>query len=127
MSKPSTSPFGEALRQLMRSQGLSYRELSERTRRIDDRGMTHAHINMLANGREKPSVRAMELLAQALQVPPSHFAEHRLSMAMRELDPDQVGLEQALKNLNARLADRRRSDAKAPLRPARPARSRPTG
>jgi transcriptional regulator with XRE-family HTH domain len=126
MRPESSRPFGEALRDLMDDQALSYRELSDLTRRLDGRGMTHAHINMLANGHDKPSMRAMELLAEACGVDPSYFAEFRLARAMRELDPTEVGLEQALKNLNARLGDRRRSAAKARPRPAPQARSRPT-
>jgi transcriptional regulator with XRE-family HTH domain len=122
----STRPFGDALRALMDARALSYRELSELTRRLDGRGMTHAHINMLANGHDKPSMRAMDLLAEACGVDPNYFAEYRLARAMRELDPSEVGLEQALKNLNARLGDRRRSAAKARPRPAPRAQSRPT-
>ena len=127
MSPPSTEPFGEALRALMDDRGLSYRGLADATRRLDGRGMTHAHINMLAKGHDKPSMRAMELLAQACGVDPEYFAEYRLAVAMRELDPTEVGLEQALENLNARLARRRRVGAKARSVPQRRARPRPSG
>jgi transcriptional regulator with XRE-family HTH domain len=85
--------------------------------------MTHAHINMLANGHDRPSSRAMELIARACGVDPEYFAEYRLVLAMRELDPDEVGFEQALKNLNARLGARRRTGAKS--RPARQPQARP--
>jgi transcriptional regulator with XRE-family HTH domain len=124
----STKPFGEALRALMDERGLSYRGLAEAIRRFDPQGITHAHINMLANGHDKPSLRAMELIARACSVSPDYFAEYRLAVAMRELDPTVVGLEQALDNLNARLAARRkRTDATGPARRSRPARPRPTG
>src|SRR6516162_3585344 len=109
----SSRPFGEALRALMADCGLSYRALAEATRSLDGKGMTHAHINMLANGHDKPSMRAMELIAQACGVDAAYFAEYRLAAAMRELDPTEVGLEQALENLNARLGARRRSGARA--------------
>src|SRR5207245_2448145 len=121
--EPSTQPFGDALRLLMDSRGLTYRALADATHRLDGRGLTHAHINMLANGHDRPSMRAMELIARACGVPPAYFAEHRLAAAMRELDPTEVGLEQALANLNTRLGARRRSGAKA-LVPG-PARARP--
>lgn len=127
MSPPSTKPFGEALRALMDDRGLSYRGLADATRQLDGRGMTHAHINMLAKGHDKPSMRAMELLAQACGVDAEYFAEYRLAAAMRELDPTEVGLEQALENLNARLAGRRRVGAKARSVPQRRARPRPSG
>jgi transcriptional regulator with XRE-family HTH domain len=126
MSHVSSQPFGEALRALMDARGLTYRGLAQAIRQIDDRGLTHAHINMLANGHDKPSLRAMELIAQACGVEPEYFAEYRLALAMRELDPSQVGLEQALENLNARLGARRRRAATPPPAPARRARPRPT-
>ena len=126
MTSPSTKPFGESLRALMDERALTYRGLAEATRKLDGKGITHAHINMLANGHDKPSMRAMELIAAVCEVDPRYFAEYRLAAAMRELDPTEVGLEQALKNLNARLGDRRRSAAKARPRPAPQARSRPT-
>jgi transcriptional regulator with XRE-family HTH domain len=127
MARSSDEPFGEALRTLMSERGLTYRSLAEITRRLDGRGMTHAHINMLANGHDKPSIRAMELIAEACEVSPGYFAEYRLATAMRELDPEVVGLEQALENLNARLGARRLSATRA-RRARRPqARPRPSG
>lgn len=126
MTTHSTQPFGDALRALMEVRRLSYRGLAEAIREIDEQGITHAHLNMLANGHDKPSMRVMELIARACDVPPEFFAEYRLTVAMRELDPEVVGLEQALENLSARLASRRRSGATAPGMPPRRARPRPT-
>jgi transcriptional regulator with XRE-family HTH domain len=122
MERFSDKPFGDALRALMTERGLSYRGLAEATRELDGRGMTHAHINMLANGHDKPSMRAMELVAQACDVQPDYFAEYRLAAAMRALDPAEVGLEQALENLNARLGAR---SAGARGRPRQALRARP--
>lgn len=127
MISESNRPFGEALRLLMEQRGFSYRALAERTRHVDGKGVTHAHINMLAKGHDKPSLRAMQLIADACDVDPEYFAEYRLAQAMRELDPTEVGLEQALANLNARLAVRRRGGARSQPKPARRARPRPTG
>ncbi len=127
MSRTSSKPFGDALRELMDARGLTYRGLAEATRRLDGKGLTHAHINMLANGHDKPSMRAMELIAKACGVEPDHFAEYRLAAAMRELDPAEVGLAQALENLNARLGARRRAGAKSPSSPQPQAQPRPTG
>jgi transcriptional regulator with XRE-family HTH domain len=111
----------------MERRGLTYRALADATRRLDGKGMTHAHINMLANGHDRPSLRAMELIAEACEVTPEHFAEYRLATAMRELDPAEVGLEQALANLNARLAAQRRSDGRSPAARGRRVQTRPTG
>lgn len=126
MSRTNTKPFGEALRALMESRGLTYRGLAEEIRELDGKGITHAHLNMLANGHDKPSMRVMELIAQACSISPEYFAEYRLAVAMRELDPNVVGLEQALDNLNARLAARRRTSARRRATPAPRAQPRPT-
>jgi transcriptional regulator with XRE-family HTH domain len=123
----SDSPFGDALRALMVDRGMTYRGLAEATRELDGRGMTHAHINMLANGHDRPSMRALELIAGACGVQPTYFAEYRLATAMRELDPAEVGLERALENLNARLDARRTTGARARPRRAPRAKPRPTG
>jgi transcriptional regulator with XRE-family HTH domain len=122
----SDQEFGAALRSLMSERGLTFRSLAEATREIDGRGMTHAHLNMLANGHEKPSLRAMELIAQVCEVTARYFAEYRLAEAMRELDPAEVGLEQALSNLNARLSRRRASGAPGRTEPAPRGRPRPS-
>jgi transcriptional regulator with XRE-family HTH domain len=127
MPRPSTKPFGDSLRALMDARSLTYRGLAEATRKLDGKGITHAHINMLANGHDKPSMRAMELIAAACEVDPDYFAEYRLAAAMRELDPAEVGLEQALENLNARLGARRQSAAKARPSQRPQAQPRPTG
>jgi transcriptional regulator with XRE-family HTH domain len=127
MTSPSSQPFGQALRALMDARSLTYRGLAEATRRLDGKGITHAHINMLANGHDKPSMRAMELIAQACGVDPDYFAEYRLAAAMRELDPAEVGLEQALENLNARLSARRQAGAKSRPGQRPQAQPRPTG
>ena len=127
MNGPSTKPFGESLRALMDARSLTYRGLAEATRKLDGKGITHAHINMLANGHDKPSMRAMELIAAACDVDPDYFAEYRLAAAMRELDPSEVGLEQALENLNARLGARRSAGARAHSARSPRARPHPTG
>jgi len=127
MTRPSTKPFGEALRILMDERSLTYRGLAEATRKLDGKGITHAHINMLANGHDKPSMRAMELIAAACDIDPDYFAEYRLAAAMRELDPSEVGLEQALENLNARLGARRGAGARSRPSPPPQAQPRPTG
>jgi transcriptional regulator with XRE-family HTH domain len=120
--KNSNKRFGDALRDLMPPRGLTYRSLAAATRELDGKGLTHAHINMLANGHDKPSMRAMELIARACGVAPEHFAEYRLAIAIRELDPEHVGLEQALANLNAT----RTAAARGRPAPTRQARLRPS-
>lgn len=111
----------------MDERDLTYRALAEATRQLDGRGMTHAHINMLANGHDKPSMRAMELIAEACGVEPTYFAQYRLAAAMRELDPSEVGLERALENLNARLGGHREAAAKVRQGQRPQAKPRPIG
>ena len=82
MPARSDKPFGEALRALMGERDLTYRSLADATRSLDGKGMTHAHLNMLANGHDKPSLRAMELIARACEVRPDYFAEYRLAVAL---------------------------------------------
>src|SRR6202020_3101386 len=127
MTRPSTKPFGESLRALMDERSLTYRGLAEATRKLDGKGITHAHINMLANGHDKPSMRAMELIAEACEVEPAYFAEYRLAVAMKALDPSEVGLEQALANLHASYAAQRKTGAKARKDQPRQVRLRPSG
>ncbi len=127
VASESSEPFGKSLQELMKDRGLTYRGLAEAIRKFDRNGISHAHINMLANGHDKPSMRAMELIARACQVDPDYFAEYRLAKAMRELDPSEVGLEQALANLNARLAARRRSASGTRARRSPKGQPRPTG
>ena len=127
MPRFSNKPFGDALKELMNGDRLTYRELAQRTRKLDGKGMTHAHINMLANGHDRPSTRAMELIAEACGVEPDYFAEYRLALAMRELDPGEVGFEQALENLNARLGARRRAAARKRQGQRPQAQPRPSG
>jgi transcriptional regulator with XRE-family HTH domain len=119
----SNKRFGDALRELMTAQDLTYRSLAAATRAQNRKGVTHAHINMLANGHDRPTMRTMELIADACGVAPEYFAEYRLGVAMRELDPAAVGLEQALLNLEASLAAKRTAAARQ--RPARAPRARP--
>ena len=42
---------------LMKERGLSYRGLADAIRELDGKGVTYAHLNMLANGHDKPSMR----------------------------------------------------------------------
>ena len=114
MVLPSDKAFGSALRALMGERNLTFRSLAEATRLAGSKGMTQPHLNMLANGHDKPSMRAMRLVAQVCEVQPEYFAEYRLAAAMRELDLAEVGLEQALANLSARLGARGSADARTP-------------
>lgn len=78
-------------------------------------------VSLIARGELRPSLNAMEGLARGLGVAPETFAEYRLGMARRKLDPDAVGLKKALAtlehfNLIERAANAEERAPKAPGR-----------
>lgn len=77
----------------MSERQLSYRALSERIRCADPAGigLTHGHLANLIAGRARPSRRALELIARALELAPDHFAEYRLAELRDQLDERRVG------------------------------------
>jgi transcriptional regulator with XRE-family HTH domain len=93
----STQPFVETLRSLLDLQDISGRELARRCER--DGWGSVSMIAALLRGEVRASRKAMESIASALSVTPDTFAEYRLLEARRALDPEVVGLEQALANL----------------------------
>lgn len=98
----SSRPFHETLTGLLEVMDIGQRELARRTA-LHGWG-SHTTIGRLTQNELKPSLQAMEQIAYALGVPPETFAEYRLGKARAKLDPAQVGLKAALKNL-ARCTD----------------------
>jgi transcriptional regulator with XRE-family HTH domain len=93
----STKPFPETLASIMEMEEISHRELARRCQR---RGWgSLGTINQLVRGVLRPSLQAMKAVSTALQIEPETFAEYRLLVARRKLDPEVVGLAKALKNL----------------------------
>ena len=90
-------PFPEALQAILEEQEVSQREL---VRRCKANGWGSLWtINALVHGELRPTMPAMEAVAKALHVRPEHFAEYRLAEARRRLDPEEVGVESALRYL----------------------------
>jgi transcriptional regulator with XRE-family HTH domain len=87
----------------MAERRLSYRALSERTRQADPvgDGITHGHLANLVAGRARPSRRALELIAHALELEPNHFAEYRLGELRDQLDERRVGFDAAYRRYAA--------------------------
>lgn len=87
----------------MAERQLSYRALSERTRRADPAGagLTHGHLAKLIAGRARPSRRALELIARALELEPYYFAEYRLAELRDQLDERRVGFDAAYRRYRA--------------------------
>lgn len=91
-------PFAAALDDLLAERDWSNRHLAVTTRQRFDWG-SHGTINFLINGELAPSRRAMEVIAAVLEIQPRYFAEYRLLQARDQLDPERVGLDDALANL----------------------------
>ena len=84
----TVEPFAVALQRLKHDRGLSYRALADRTAEEDEagKGLLPSHISQLANGTDWPAPAAIELIAGALNLEPSYFAEYRLAQARLLLD-----------------------------------------
>ena len=89
--------FGEELAEILYERQMSQRELSRLTR-ANGWG-SHATVARLVDGELPPTFRAVEEISKALHVKPERFAEYRLMVARRLLDPAAVGVEEALRNL----------------------------
>jgi transcriptional regulator with XRE-family HTH domain len=62
---------------------------------------SHGHIANLASGHERPSRRALELIAHALELEPDYFAEYRLAELRDQLDERRVGFDAAYRRYRA--------------------------
>ena len=93
-------PFPKALQELLDEKEWSNRELSRRCQEESPTGWgTSITINRLVNGEYKPPMSAIEIIAGVFRIKPDYFAEYRLGLARAQLDPEEVGLRVALKNL----------------------------
>jgi hypothetical protein len=109
-------PFHEAVRSVLAERGLTFRALAARTRDVDPdgKGLSHSYLTTLGT-HDRPTRRAMEVVAHALALQPTYFAEYRLDVARGLFDEEQQGLRRALQNLQA-LQDL--VDAQVPAPPA---------
>jgi transcriptional regulator with XRE-family HTH domain len=97
----SDKPFPETLQGLMEERDLSIRRLAKQLREETGWGSIST-VHWLVRGDLRPTYEAMERVAKVLRIDPDTFAEFRLSAARRALDPEQVGLKRALRNLDHR-------------------------
>ena len=96
----SDKRFADALHEAIMEEEISIREFARRCVKRTGWG-SHTTVNALLHARLEPSIEAMEACARTLNLKPEHFAEYRLAMARQQLDPRVVGLETALRNLEA--------------------------
>jgi len=84
----SHRPFEEALADLKRQRGVSYRQLAYLT------NLSPGYLNHLCKGTRAPNEETLRIVARALHVRPEYFREHRLSLVIEVLDarPDVVDM-----------------------------------
>lgn len=121
----SNAPFPETLKAIQDELAISQREIARRCEKNGWGSVTS--INQMIRGELTPSLNALKAIAKALGVPPETFAEYRLAMARRSLDPGEVGLETALENLGYFTAGPVSGDPVKPHRNLLPARRRQKG
>ena len=104
MAEISTQPFARALRELLLERDYATRtgkpSWSAFAAQLD--GIHYETLRRTITGRRHPTPALIEECARVLGVRPDYFAEYRLWHARRELDEREVGLEQALRNLETR-------------------------
>jgi transcriptional regulator with XRE-family HTH domain len=98
LKAPNQEPVTIALRRLFDDHNATLRGIAARTQEIDEagRGINYTYISGLMSGREKPSPRALELLAGAFDLDPEFFIEYRMNKLRGELDPRVVGFDAAV-------------------------------
>ncbi len=92
-------PAREAIKALQTERGWSIRDLS---RHIHDRFPGWGSPALLSDyrtGKQRMSVSTLEKLAVVFGVEPDLFSDYRLAVARNQLDPDEVGLDAALRTL----------------------------
>lgn len=63
-------------------------------------GYKYESLRKAIAGDRPPTMGLMEACAEALSISPDEFIEYRILAAQRMFDPREVGMEQALKNLD---------------------------
>lgn len=123
--------FTERLRRLVKEKGTSLERVFNEAYNPNERGTSTAMYRKIMRGERNVSPLAIEAVATALGVAPEEFPEYRLALARQQLDESEVGLDQALGNLQRieaamqtrqrRAADRASGPEEANPRPLRAA------
>lgn len=99
-------PLTGAMRRAMAEREESFRSLAKLTAKNGvrgGRGLTSGYLGAVARGDDRPSLEAIEAIAEALEADPETIAEYRLAVARRLFDehppPVGVGYDEALANL----------------------------
>ena len=90
MERLWSRPLAEQLPERMRERGVSYRELSaltyEAAAKAGEKGVSFAYLINIAKARARPTPRAIELIAEALDFPPEQIPDYRLGRLRAYLD-----------------------------------------
>lgn len=101
-------PLARAMRRAMAERGETFRSLAKVTVAIganDGRGRAAGYLGQIARGEERPSLEVIGDICAALNLQRETIAEYQLAVTRRAFDerphPFGVGLDQALRNLDA--------------------------
>ena len=96
-------PFGAVLRGLLINHGVTTRignpDWVGFAKQLE--GIHYETLRKAVVGERAPAPKVIEAVSDALGVVPATFAEYRLWEARRLLDPQEVGLEEAVRNLDS--------------------------
>lgn len=96
----TTEPLSLVLTRLMAERDVSGAGVAKKLREKYDWGSAVA-VSKMRQGELVPSIEGMRRLADVLEVEPEVFAEYRLAVVRESLDWREVGLDRAVKNLEA--------------------------
>lgn len=92
--------FPDRMRRLVKEKGTSLERVWIEAYDPSPRsGTSPAQMKKVMRGERAITPHAIEAIARVLDVPPEEFPEYRLALARAQIDPSEVGLDQALKNL----------------------------
>lgn len=92
-------PFPKMLADLLEERDWSLRDLARKCQNDFNGWGSIATLSRYQRGQLTPTATALERLAYSLRVQPDIFPEYRLYQARAKLDPEKVGLSQAIVNL----------------------------
>ena len=95
-------PFGDVLRGLLVDHGVTTRignpDWVGFAKQLDN--IHYETLRKAVVAERQPAPKVIEAVSDALSVAPETFAEYRLWQARRLLDPQEVGLNEAVRSLN---------------------------
>lgn len=95
----STQPFPDRVKALAADRGLSVSRVGQRAGARELKGTSPDMFKSAMAGHRKVTPVLIEEVARVLEVPPDEFPEYRLAIARRQLDENEVGLDQAIATL----------------------------